>query len=237
MERYYNAGYYLIKARLLDFGEYKGKAVSTCSRCINISVFDHWCFIGTSDKLDEKEKIELDLTDEKINKIQQWTDNKFENSTNVFPELKIANEFKDLFFRNRKDIEIFSLYFSETETQLLIEEFGKGKNTNEFNYNDGNFELRHNLIKRTEEKDDENEEFLGYDFIGVECDGSFHSFYCNDITNSLIEKFSLRLNKFGLFEELYERNNIKEYLNNQETRLEPVPWYLVKVKRIKHTNS
>lgn len=97
MEQHYNAGYYLIKTKPIDFGVNKGTVVTTCCRCINISVFDNWCSSWISNKLDDKEKKELGLTDKKIKEIQQWTDSRFENGSNVFPDLKTALEFQDLF--------------------------------------------------------------------------------------------------------------------------------------------
>lgn len=233
MERNFKGGYYLIKTKPIDFGADKDKVVRTCSRCINFSIFDNWCLSWMNDKLDENDKIELDLTDDKIKEIQKWTDNKFDYGSNVFPELKIAMEFKEKFFKSRNDIEIYSLYFPESDANLMINQFSEGENVDKFNFNNGNFELRNNLIKRTEEIDDINEEFLGYDFIGVECDGSFHSFYCHDITKTLIEKFSLKLKSTGLFEKPENSKEIREYLNHPETGLEPVPWYIVKVKRLK----
>ena len=237
MERHYYGGHYLIKTKPIDFGADKKKVVGTCSRCINLSVFDNWCLSWMSDKLDRKEKIELGLTDQKIEEIHKWTDSRFDNGSNVFPDLKTAIEFKDLFFNLINDIEIFSLFFSETDTDLLISDFSEGNNTTEFNYNNGDFGLRKNLIKRKEEGQDPNEELLGYDFIGVECDGSFHSFYCHDITNTLIDKFSLTLNSFGLFDKPEHPTEIREYLNEPQTGLEPVPWYLVKVKRQRDASS
>lgn len=237
MELHYNGGYYLIKRKPIDFGADKNKVVGTCSRCINFSIFDNWCLSWMNDKLDNEEKKELELTEEKIHEIQNWTDSRFNNGSNVFPDLKTAQEFKYNFFKSRNDIEIFALYFPETDTDCLIQEFAEGQNTKEFNYNNGDFGLRNNLSKRTEERDDINEEFLGYDFIGVECDGSFHSFYCHDITKTIIDKFTLTLNTNGLFNEPERPNEIREYLNDPETGLEAVPWYIVKVKRQKNASS
>ena len=182
-------------------------------------------------KLDNIEKKELQLTEEKIQDIYKWTERRFDKGSNVFPDLKTALEFKDLFFKARNDIEIYCLYFPEADANFLIDDFSEGKNITEFNHNNGNFELRNNLIKRVEEKDDFGEELLGYDFIAVECDGSFHSFYCHDITKTLIDKFSLTLNVNGLFDKPEMPIEIRKYLNNPMTGLEPVPWYIVKVKR------
>ena len=113
MERHYTGGYYLIKRKPIDFGSDKGKIVGTCSSCINFSIFDNWCLSWMHDKLDRKEKKILKLTDEKIQEIQKWTDSRVENGSNVFPDLKTAQEFKKKFFNSRNDIEIFGMYFPE----------------------------------------------------------------------------------------------------------------------------
>ncbi len=240
MERYYNAGYYLIKKHPIDFGNDKEKIVSTCSGCINTTAFDLWALSWTNPKLDKDEKTKLGLNDNIIKQIQEWTDERHNNGKigfgNVFPDIEMTLEFKDLFYKNRKDIEIFSVEFSEAETTNLIEDFESGEN-GEFNYNNGQFGLRENLLKKKTETDDSLSEFLGFDFIGVECDGSFHSFYCHDMTKELIDKFGLKINEHGLFERIPDSDLIREYLNDQETGLEPVPWYIVKVKKVTNASS
>lgn len=240
MERYYNAGYYLIKKHPINFGDDKEKIVSTCSGCINTTAFDLWALSWNNPQLDKDEKSKLGLNDQTIKQIQEWTDKRFNDGKigfgNVFPDLKMANEFKDLFYKNRQDIEIYAIDFSETETNILIADFAPGENDG-FNYNDGQFGLRDNLIKKNIETADSKSDFLGFDFIGVECDGSFHSFYCHDMTKELIDKFGLTLNEYGLFESIPDSDLIRDYLNDQETGLEPVPWYIIKVKRIKNASS
>ena len=240
MERYYNAGYYLIKKRPIDFGNGKEKTVSTCSGCINLTVFDTWCFSGTIPQLDKKDKLELELNDDRIGLIQKWTYDKCHNQHlkfwHTFPDIKMAKEFKDLFYKDRMDIDLYSLEFSETDKNFLLEDFTPGKNR-EFNYNNGAFGLREYLLIKSDETNDSISDFLGYDFIGVEGDGSFHSFYCHGITQELIDKFGLTLNKNGLFDKIIDPKSIRDYLNDQETRVEPVPWYIVKVKLIDNANS
>jgi hypothetical protein len=104
MERYFTGGYFLIKSKPIDFGSDIGKVVSTCSGCINFSVFDNWCLSWMSFKLEQKEKIELGLNDKKIKEIEEWTDSRFNNGSNVFPDMKTATEFKELFFDSINDI-------------------------------------------------------------------------------------------------------------------------------------
>lgn len=232
MEKYYNAGYFLMKLKKINFGSDKNSIVHTCSGCINVLAFDYWCLSWTNNKLNIKEKLELGLTDEMIIEIQNWTDKRFNeneiNWGNAFPNLETALTYKKQFFNNNNDINIYTIYFSEQDINSIIYEFESD------NLNNGNFALMYNLLNKIVENDNGNEEFIGYDFIGVECDGSFHSIYCHDITKELINRFELKLNKFGLFENIKNFEKIKEYLNDPKTLLEPVPWFIVKTKRIKN---
>jgi hypothetical protein len=231
METYLNAGYFIVKTKAINFGSDLHRVVETCSGCINFAVFDYWCLSWTSDELGEKEKNELKLTDEKIDQIQTWTDELFDKKIitwgNALPSLEIALTFKNLFFADQDEINIYTIYFSEPDANALIAGF-EGEQ-----YNHGDFALRHNLLNRIEEVDSEDELFVGYDFIGVELEGSFHSFYCHDMTGMLINTFNLKLNQFGLFDTLPDSQAISDYLNGPESGVEPVPWYIVKTKRIK----
>jgi hypothetical protein len=228
---YYSGGYYLIKKRPIDFGADIGKTVSTCSRCINFSIYDSWCTPWMNDKLDKADQQALRLTDQNMEAIQQWVEQNMSDSFNVFPDLATAHEFKALFFEDKNDIEVYGIYFSVTDAESLIHAFAEGENLTTFNYNNGYFGLRKNLLKKIKEKNDQLATFMGYDFIGVECDGSFHSFYCHDITNTLIGRFGLTLTVNGLFDDPIEATAIRTYLNDPATGLEPVPWYIVKIKK------
>ncbi|WP_416437782.1 hypothetical protein [Phnomibacter sp. MR] len=232
METHYLAGYYLIKLKPLDFGDDINKTVWTCGNCLNISAFDNWCLSWAYEKLDKKDKKALNLTDEEIDKIHRWTDSRFSALVNGFSDLETAIEFKDLFYNSRDDIKILGLYFPQTDAELLIEDFKEGNHVDEFNYNNGEIEIRKNLQKKIVERIDSNEEFLGYDFIGVECDGSFHSFYCSNITKTLTNKFNLTTNVFGLFDKVENPDEIRDYLNDPKSYLEPLPYYFAKVTRV-----
>ncbi|MGX9987611.1 hypothetical protein [Soonwooa purpurea] len=175
---YYLGGYNIIKLKPIDFGILNGKISHTCSSCINFSIFDTWTQSWVKQGLDENEKKELNLNDEKIEKIQKWTESKFDSLANLFTTFEDAKEFKNLFLKDICDLEIYSINFSETDANLLIKEFGEGIGTENYNYNNGDFVLRKNLLNKFLENP--NETFLGFDIIGVECDGSFHSFICND---------------------------------------------------------
>ncbi len=235
MEKYYNAGYYLIKKQPLTYGKSLGKMIYTCSNCININAFDTWA-LSWVNGMDEEKKKALQLDENTMQKIYTWTDEKFDKGLidfgGVLPSLEMAYEFKELFYKGRSDIEILTLEFSETETDNIIADFAPNKNIDKFNYNNGRVGLSNNLLKKNKQTDNSISKFLGFDFIGVECDSSFHSFYCHDITKELIDMFDLQLNEYGLFENIPDCNLVRAYLNDEKSGLEPVPWYIVKVKKI-----
>lgn len=178
----------------------------------------------------------MGLNEEIIKQIHIWADQRYNEGKlgfgNVFAELEMSIDFKNQFYKGRNDIEIYGIEFSETETNNLIKDFAPGKNHG-FNFNNGQFSLRDNLLKKNDITDNTISDFLGFDFIGVECDGSFHSFYCHDLTKELIDKFGLTLNEHGLFKAVPNSELISDFLNAPKNFLEPVPWYIVKVKKIK----
>lgn len=235
MQPYYFGGYFLIKTKPFSYFSIQNKIVQTCSNCINICAFDvSWCLSWT-EGIDEEGKAELGLTDEKIAEIHKWTDPKFDQGTirwgHALPDLQTVRTFKDLFYADKDDIRIYSMYLSKTDAEALITHFEGEKNFQ------GQFGLRENLQKKIEEINNPTEEFLGYDFIGVENHGSFHSFYCHNITDELIDTFSLSLTPHGLFDNIPNPDLVRKYLNDETTGLEPVPWYIAKMKRLKNASS
>ena len=165
-----------------------------------------------------------------IKEIQVWADKKFEANKlqwiDNFADLETAKEYKNTFLSHLTDVHIYSNYLSLTDSANLIEEFKNGRE------NQGDFGLRQNLLLKIEEKDNLNERLIGYDLIGVEAGGSFHTFYCNEGAEELIEKFHLELNDNGLFNQIEDWTPVKEYLNDETNGFEPVPWYVVKTKMV-----
>lgn len=72
--------------------------------------------------------------------------------------------------------------------------------------------------------------------IGVESGGNFHTFHCHNLANELGKKFGIELNEYGLIKEITNQKEIIDYMNDAENGFEPVPWYLVKVKKEKILN-
>lgn len=228
--KYYLGGYYLTRLKPKTYGDTKGSIIYTCSECVNDHILDIWSYSWTTNNNEKIEEIkkEYQFTDEQINEIRTWVDKKFIEDKigflNVFINLETALEYKNKFFTNFNDTKILALYFETNEREDILEEF---KPVSEKN---GEIGLSLTLLKEFEEQD--NEQLLGYDYIGIENGGSFHTFHCHDIGKELSDKFGLTLNEFGLFDSDKNSKQVLDYLNDEENGCEPVPWFIVKTKLI-----
>jgi hypothetical protein len=227
-KKYYFGGYYLIRLMPKKFGNDKGALIYTCSECINDNLVDSWSYSWTvgKNKYIKEVKDKYKLSNTEINTIRAWIDNKHNDNKlgwiNVFTDIETALEYKNGFFSHLDDIKILALYFDEDERTVILNEFKpKAEKMGEIG-------LRLALLKGIEETD--NDKFLGYDYIGIECGGSFHTFYCHDIGKELSDKFDLALNEYGLFNSEINSKQVLDYLNDENNGCEPVPWFIAKTK-------
>ena len=231
--KHYFGGYYLIRLKPINFGSEFGKSVYTCSGCINDNLTGIWAHSWTtgSNKAAEIAKDCFKLTDDSINSIRTWVDKKYKEKKvgwlNVFTEIESAFEYKNTFFSHLDNIKILALYFDENEAKDILEEFKPQSKK------DGEIGLRLALLKQREEIENDDELFLGYDFIGIEYGfGNFHTFHCHDIGTELSDKFKLKMNKYGLFDKAKEWKPVIDYLNDEKSPVEPLPWFVTTTKLI-----
>jgi hypothetical protein len=227
---YYLGGYYLICPRPIGFGSQVSKLVYTCSDCINDSLLDQWSYGWTTKKDRDIEEIKsaYTLTSEQIDSIRSWVDISFENGrigwSNVFRELDAVQEYRQKFFENIPNLQILSLYFEEAEAEDIVKEFEPRKE------DEGAVGLYQNIRRKILEVESGSESLVGYDIIGMEQGGGFHTFHCHDAAADLIDRFHLEINKYGLFTALENSKEVEAYMNDSENGFEPVPWFICKTK-------
>jgi len=232
--KHYIGAYYLIKLKPVEYGTIKGSEIYTCSRCINESFFDSWAISwATTEKKQLKEtKQTFNLTDKNIEEIQVWADNKLNEQKlgwiNTFSDLETLTEYKEKFFLKDSEFEILSISFPEKELNRIL---NITKPTESLSGEIGIYSKLKN-----QEIDLEKGEFLGYDIIGIEMSGDFHSFHCNDLANDLKSKFGLKINEFGLFEKIENWIGIEKFLSDP-MNAEEVPWFYVKVNRMNEKST
>lgn len=214
----------------LDYGTYKNTKLYTCSTCINDSFLDSWSLSWSSSsgkEIDDETISNFKLTKDKIQQIQHWSDQKFEENKigwiHTFSDLETLNEYKKTFF-SEFESETLSINFPETEVKELEIAF------NRENLDLGEIGISKNLKRRIEENN--SKETIGYDLIGMEDGGDFHSFHCHDLTKELIQKFGIKINEFGLIEENDTWQEMVSYMNDEENGFETAPWFYVKVNKV-----
>ena len=66
---------------------------------------------------------------------------------------------------------------------------------------------------------------LGYESLGVEVGGSFHSFLCNYLEVPYQQELHVHFNDYGLIAGYADAVRAADYTNLATTGAEPVPWY------------
>lgn len=228
-KKHYFGGYYLAKLAPVNFGSYNNAMIYTCSNCINDHLVDVWSYTwatGNDERAVEAKEI-FQLSEDQIGLIRDWVDEKHNESKlgwiNVFADLDAAMEYKQRFFSHLNDIKVFALYFNEAEREYILDEYKPRPGMGEIG-------LRLTLLKGIEETD--NEKFLGFDYIGIELDGDFHTFHCHDLGEEFSTKFEVTLNEYGLFDSDKSSDRILAYLNDDSNGCEPVPWVVAKTKLV-----
>jgi hypothetical protein len=59
-----------------------------------------------------------------------------------------------------------------------------------------------------------------------------HKTQCCDISHELVEKFEVKINQVGLFEEFKNWQLVTDYMNKEKNGFEAVPWFICKVKLV-----
>jgi hypothetical protein len=65
----------------------------------------------------------------------------------------------------------------------------------------------------------------GYEILGAEVGGSFHSFLCNYLEVPYQQQLQVRFNDYGLIADYADAVRAAEFTNLPTTGAEPVPWY------------
>ena len=227
MANYYLGGYYLILQKTIEYWHNELKIINTASKCFNEHLFDIWSYSWARNDNSRLERIKEDglIDDATVAAIKNWTDQVSATDKigwpNVFADLETVTEYRNNFFPHLPDVKIMGIYFEESELDtvqsILTPKEGFGESG-----------LYSNVKKRMPEIKNSNQILLGYDLIGIEEGGDFHTFYCHGILEDLVSRFDLSLNKYGLFNDTDRWEQVTKYLNGGNAMVEPVPWFVSK---------
>jgi hypothetical protein len=161
---------------------------------------------------------ELELTEPGFNDLRSWVEKSLSSLDlgwpNVFQNLRAAREFKRRFMPALPGVRLIGLVIAADDAKEFTpdyEEAGK----------------RMTASRRL--PPDDAGVFLGFDVLGVEDSGSFHTFSCNGLEKDFAEKLGVTFNDYGLIPNQDQALTAAEYADRDETVAEPVPWRAVKL--------
>lgn len=232
---YYLGGYLLLHICPVPHPQNPGygKRFFTCSTCFNESLLNAWALSWGSDKdtlyyydanitLYEHLAASLGVDDALRERIHRWADEQFNQTFGwggVFMNAASAVEYKQTFFPDVDGCCLLALYFSESDAQRFLRHF-----------KDEGIPIM--LARKLPEEEHKNEQLLGYNIVGLDFGGEFHTSHCHNLDDELHRRFGLTLNQFGLYDDIPDWQPVIDYMNDETTGCEPVPWGIAKIKQV-----
>jgi len=155
---------------------------------------------------------ELKLTESGFEDLRSWVDRSLASSDlgwpNVFLNLRAAREFKHRFMHAVPGVHLIGLVIATDDAEEFIPDYetsGLGM-----------------IVPRRLPPDDAGL-FLGYDVLGVEYAGDFHTFSCNGLAPDYVGKLGITFNAYGLIPDQDQALAAAEYTFAMKRALSPCP--------------
>lgn len=199
----------------------------TVSTCLVDAYPDSWALPWVETSLVESRAIQdsLGLEDDEFALLREWVGQALDSGEfgwpNVFFSAQIAREFQARFLRTLKGIRLVGLSL----TKEVAEDFLRTEAPQEGYGASGVW----TMVARGESPRAIATQ-LGFDVLGAEFGGSFHTFSCNGLEQDYNDKFGITFNELGLIPEYESAVLAAEYTNRDDTGAEPVEWYPFRVE-------
>jgi hypothetical protein len=196
--------------------------IVTVSTCIVESYPDFWCLPWAETTTEQLLSIResLALADSEFEDLRSWVGRAMDDGNlgwpNVFLSLGIARRFRHQFLGAIKGSRIVGLSLAKDVAAEFVREEGEG--------GAGVSTMLTRGVPL-----DQSGSLLGFDVLGAEYDGGFHTFSCNGLEQDFNEKLCITVNKYGLIDDYLRAVAACEYVNRDDTRSEPVNWYPFRV--------
>lgn len=141
-----------------------------------------------------------------------------------------ARTFAALYLKHRNNVKLLGIALPETDYQKAIDEYTP---VSEQDGETGLFTMlkRYTILE-------ESAASWGYEILGSEVGGGFHSFACHGLENAYARELHLPLNSHGLISAYTDVEKATQYTNLETTATEPVlwlPWLVFEMPMILHT--
>lgn len=223
---FYEVGYCLVQKKPLQWRE-QAIEVLTPSACLNDVLPDPWClsWTGQGPELHTELHQTLGVDAALRQRIQRWGDRRFELDwgwPHLFFSLDSALNFREHFVPHLP-CECLGLFLPADWREVVLEDQSPQSPQT------GKTGLCWMLEKSLPEPP--GGEFLGFDVLGLELGGGFHSMHCNDLPEDYQQDLGLALNDRHLLASLHDAEQAADYTARPESGAEPVLWVPMKLKR------
>lgn len=227
--KFYLGGYYLVKINKNDT-ETIPETIYTVTNCINILIpsLNGLKWVTSSSHDNKKIMDSIDIDENGFLLLQEWVSEKFDESeftiSGSFNRINIVKEFIKKFVIKKDNLKLLAIYLPEEYYSNFIDD----------NYEEGTQSDREisSVIKLKIEEDNLGST-IGFDLLGYEIGGDFHSFHCHNLKSELIEKLKINFNQYELIANYQDAKKALGYINI-EGNAEPVRWDIWKVKEFNY---
>jgi hypothetical protein len=221
---FFVGGYFLVQG--VQAADWMNKALLparfwTVSDCICTIYPSAWVYSWTTKNPDTDKDYQqiLRLGDEAFQSLQAWADEMLNKGElgwpNVFFKKETARQFNDQYLKHIPDIMLLSIAISEEYWAEFIE-----KNMPDEGMGEGGV-YRKLLQKQLLDRESITR---GFEILGDEWGGQFHSFVCNHLGKEYAEKLHITFNQYGLIDLYEDAVRATSYTNLDEVPAEPVLW-------------
>jgi len=198
----------------------------TVSTCIVESWPNSWAlsWVKTTPEVARRVRESLELDDTDFADLQLWVSRSMDNGKfgwpDVFLSLRSAREFKNRFLGAIAGSRIVGLSLAKD----VAAEFLREERPQEGHGAPGVW----TMLKR-EVALNQQASLLGFDVLGAEYGGSFHTFSCNGLEEDLNKKLGITFNEYGLIGDYSSALAASDFTNRDDVGAEPVAWYPFRV--------
>jgi hypothetical protein len=224
---YYLAGYYLVDGlpRPSQMASFLPAMLWSISSCLCAIYPDTWALSWVTQTPVDRSAMQahLGLDAEDFGTLQAQTDAAFEQQyfgwPNVWLERAAAEQFQRQYLAAFPQVKLLSLALPAA----YLEDFLRSSTPAPGQGVAGPHQMLSRRIKVAGSA--ANASARGYEILGAEVGGSFHSFLCNYLEVPYQQQLQVRFNDYGLIADYADAVRAAEFTNLPTTGAEPVPWY------------
>jgi hypothetical protein len=227
---YYLGGYYLVEgiARPEQFSSFLPDTLWSLSNCMCHIYPNAWAlpWVNTSADDLEEMRLRLSLTQAEFVGMQAGVDTAFNEERfgwpHVWLDLASARDFHNRYLSAILQVKLLAIALAETHLENALHDTAPWPGEGEWGVHQM---LSRRLMLSQADTEQPVGQPRGFEVLGADHGGGFHSFLCNYLEKPYRETLGLSFNEHGLLTNKAEAGRAADFTNLETTGAEPVPWY------------